>query len=588
MARYFLITTALEKTWRDDEPVLFLGEWCQRYSRKDLWSKIDAKVLPYHWDDRTKLHADYQYLKKFYEQLLLELTVQLNQIHSVDHSQRYWRILIGPWLGLFTQTLFDRWASLKQATDKYEFSGTYTLIGQEETLVPNDMGDLVHFQVGDEWNHHIYSTILSQFTAVPCIKRARIERVPKTASPITLKTRVKRELAKRYSQSLSVLTQDQDAFLLNTYLPVIDEMRINWRLSKVPQLWRSVPPVKVAMDKNWRQWVVSKINPSGFEKCARTLIPQQIPKIYLEGYNQLVSQAMNLPWPKRPKTIWTSSSQWGDDVFKAWAAEKVDQGVPMVIGQHGGLYGVNRWSFLEDHEMEIGDYYLSWGWAKPGQPKIKPVGMISAKQPLGVYHLDQPYALLVIGTVPRQSSYLFSGSISSQRLDYFDAQYAFVKSLPAAIRDVLIVRLAAMDYGWDQAARWHDRFPDVRMDKGISNISNLIRKSRLSISTYNSTTYLESFAMDVPTVIYWNSSHWELRDSAITHFEDLKNVGIFHETPESAARQVAAIWDNVDTWWNSPAVREVLKNFKARYCHLSDDLLGDVEDILRDIKTVPK
>ena len=68
-----LITTALEETWGDGQPVLFLGEWCRRYSLKDHWSKMDAEVLPYHWNDRAKLYADYQYLREFYERLLRDL-----------------------------------------------------------------------------------------------------------------------------------------------------------------------------------------------------------------------------------------------------------------------------------------------------------------------------------------------------------------------------------------------------------------------------------------------------------------------------------------------------------------------------------
>ena len=73
-----LITTALEETWGDGQPVLFLGEWCRRYSLKDHWSKMDAEVLPYHWNDRAKLYADYQYLREFYERLLRDLSAQLN------------------------------------------------------------------------------------------------------------------------------------------------------------------------------------------------------------------------------------------------------------------------------------------------------------------------------------------------------------------------------------------------------------------------------------------------------------------------------------------------------------------------------
>lgn len=583
--KHFLVATALEETWRDDEPVLFLGEWCRRYSRKDRWSRMDAKLLPYHWDDRAKLYADYQYLQDFHEWLLQDLTVQLNQIHGVDHQVRYWRILIGPWLGYFTQMLFDRWTSIQQAVSQYELSGTVVMTGQEEMLVPNDMADFSRLYVGDEWNHSLYAAILQQFTAVPCIKRARQDMQGRSkAVPTThWKRRIKRTLAACYARAASTLTRNHDAFFLATYLPLRDEMRLHRRLGQVPQLWRSVPPIQVAVDGSQRQWLIAGENRSEFEACARTLIPQQIPTAYLEGYGQLVEQAAGLPWPKQPKLIFTSNSENSDDVFKAWAAEKVEQGFPLVIGQHGGHYGVGRWSFVEDHETAISDRYLSWGWSESGQSKIRPLGQVKAKKSLGIRHAEQPGVLLVTAVVPRYSYHMYSIIVSCQWLDYFNDQCVFVKNLPIHLRDALTVRLYPQDYGWDQASRWHERFPGLRLDEGQSNIDDLIRQSRLYISTYNATTFLESFTMNVPTVIYWNPNHWELRDSAMPYFEDLKRVGIFHETPESAARHVAAIWDDVDEWWVSPAVREVLERFKARYCHLPDDLLGRVEAALREV-----
>ena len=178
---------------------------------------------------------------------------------------------------------------------------------------------------------------------------------------------------------------------------------------------------------------------------------------------------------------------------------------------------------------------------------------------------------------------MYSVIVSRQWLDYFDDQCAFIENLPAHIREALTVRLYSQDYGWDQVSRWRDHFPNLPLDEGQSDINNLIRKSRLYISTYNATTYLESFTMNVPTVIFWNPNHWELRDSAIPYFEELKRVGIFHETPESAAHHVAAIWNDIDAWWASPAVREVLELFKQRYCHLPDDLLDRVETALHEI-----
>ncbi len=580
----FLITTALEETWHDDEPVLFLGEWCRRYSRKDRWLRMDAEVLPYHWDDRAKLYADYQYLQDFHERLLQDLTDHLNQIHGVDHSLRYWRILIGPWLGYFTQMLFDRWTSIQQAVSQYDLSGTVVLTGQEETLVPNDMNDFTQLFVGDEWNHHLYTAILQGFTAVPCIKRARQDIPKKTVPVITWKRQIKRTLVACYARVASTLTRNQDAFFISTYLPFLDEMRLHQRFGQFPQLWRSLPSARVAIDKSQRQWFVTGGNRSEFEACARALIPQQIPAAYLEGYGQLIEQTAGLAWPKQPKLIWTSNSHNADDVFKAWAAEKVEQGSPLVIGQHGGHYGIGRWSFIEDHEIAISDCYLSWGWSEPGKPKVKSVGQLRAKRPLGVRHAEQPGALLVTCALPQFSYWMYSVFVSRQYLDYFGDQCVFVSALPITIRSQLTVRLFPSDYGWDQVSRWRDRFPDLRLDKGQSNINDLIRQSRLYISTYNATTFLESFTMNVPTVLYWNPNHWELRDSAIPYFDDLKRVGIFHETPESAARHVAAIWDDVDAWWTSPAVREVLARFKARYCcHLPDDLLDRVEAALREV-----
>jgi len=119
----------------------------------------------------------------------------------------------------------------------------------------------------------------------------------------------------------------------------------------------------------------------------------------------------------------------------------------------------------------------------------------------------------------------------------------------------------------------------------LMNISNQIRKSRIFVSTYNATTYLESFSMNIPTIIYWNVNHWELNNSAIPYFEALKRVGIFHATPESAALHINAIWDDVPKWWNSIEVRDAVEKFKNQFCHLSDNLVDNICDEVKGLIT---
>ena len=52
----YLITTADERTWKFDQPAIFLGEWCKLYERKHIWLKMNAIVAePYGLDLNNKV-----------------------------------------------------------------------------------------------------------------------------------------------------------------------------------------------------------------------------------------------------------------------------------------------------------------------------------------------------------------------------------------------------------------------------------------------------------------------------------------------------------------------------------------------------
>jgi putative transferase (TIGR04331 family) len=192
-------------------------------------------------------------------------------------------------------------------------------------------------------------------------------------------------------------------------------------------------------------------------------------------------------------------------------------------------------------------------------------------------------ALMVEVTMPRYSYHMYSVPVAGQWLGYFDEQCRFVDALPDDIRRSLLVRLYGIDYGWNQSARWRERFPDIRLDEGRAPIAPLISKSRLYVSTYNATTFLESMAMNIPTIIFWNVHQWEIRDSAVPFFERLKSAGIFHETPELAAHQMTKVWHNVANWWNSNPVQGARREFCSRYSHIPQNPLENLEGVLRRI-----
>jgi putative transferase (TIGR04331 family) len=448
---------------------------------------------------------------------------------------------------------------------------------------------MVHFHClyeTDHWNASIYSQLIKGWTSVPIEKL--LQSTPLKSTELTYHNlirnrRFKRNLAHAASFVLKAYTQEDEAFFIETYLPKKQDFFMQLRMGQVPKLWirRAAPKTKV--DFTWRLWKLGNESAEGYAAIVRSMIPCHIPALYLEGYSNLIACCNDLTWPKKPRLIFTSNAYGSNDMFKAWAAGKVEVGVPLVVGQHGGMYGIGLWNSGEDHEHAISDVWLSWGWEDAERPNIKPVGNLKITR-ARTKSAPNGHALMVEMAMPRYSYMLYSVPVARQWLDYLDEQFRFVEALPSEIRRNLLVRLYKHDYGWDQIARWRKRFHDVQIDDGNSSMAKLINKARIYIATYNATTFLESLALDIPTIIFWNPAHWEIRNSAINSFKQLQAVGIFHNTPEAAAHHMTRIWPDIALWWYSEEVQMVRQEFCWRYSRISKRHLDDLEKIFSVFK----
>jgi putative transferase (TIGR04331 family) len=580
-----LVTTAIEATWPSKEvPLLFLGDWCLIHERKSAWDKRDSVVAPYHWDDRKKLHNDYLYLQSLHEELLEELGNKLNELHNVDHSLRYWRIVVGPWLGYFIQMLFDRWAMLRFVLDNNEIAEVRVLKRPGWFGVPNDMTEFQAMFVTDEWNELIYGQILD-WMEVPVEKvSSSTTNIFSSCGCVGLLKRLKRSLVMVATQIQGLIAKKNEFFFISSYLGVRHDLLLQIKLGQIPKLWRPLKTPRSAFDQSHRDWRLhERACGHEFESLARALIPKNIPTAYVEGYKAFIALVGNLPWPKTPAAIFTSNSHIADDLFKAWAADKVQQGAPLIIGQHGGNYGMAMWSFTEDHQVLIADRFLTWGWSESQNDKITPVGNLK-----GFSKVVKPKtgggALLVEGALPRQSYHMYSAPVAAgQWTAYFEDQCRFVRVLPLELRNKVLVRLYAHDYRHCQRQRWIERFPDLKVDNGGLSMDTLLKNTRIYISTYNATTYLESLSLNFPTIIFWNPMHWELRSGVWPYFEKLKAVGVFHETPESAAQQMVAVWDDVTGWWHSIEVQTARREFCERYAHIPESPLVKMAELFKSL-----
>ena len=121
----FLATTADQRYWNKDEKIFFLGEWCRTHDQKHIWSNLDHEVMPYHWSDPNRYYRDFQYLDELYERYLRLLSEKLNSLHGENHSLRYWRLILSPWLYYFLQVTYDRYLSIRSAIDSKKVTKTW-------------------------------------------------------------------------------------------------------------------------------------------------------------------------------------------------------------------------------------------------------------------------------------------------------------------------------------------------------------------------------------------------------------------------------------------------------------------------------
>ena len=584
-----LVTTANESTWPQKGKVLFLGKWCCSFSRRTKWSSINFEIATYHWDDRQKLHEDYKDLEKLYEIYLDEFVDKLNKIHKKRFSKKFWRILIGPWLYTCIQVLFDRWYMLNDTISKHNDLNVLLFNNELETLLTNDIDAFNIAIEEDSWNEALYGVIIEKFFSDKVKINYLKNNTYKNLKPSSRKkpSFLKLSIIKLLNLFSRIFSRSLNYFIIAPHLSFYNQLRLNLKLNQFPAIWyKDSPRIVFLKDFIKREDLALSSLPGikkEFENVINSILFKLIPKVYLEGFDSLEKNSINNSWPKLPDAIFTSNSYASDEVFKCWCGQKVEQGSRLVIGQHGGNFGMTPMAIHETHQIDISDKWLSWGWENKKESKIIPIGNFKSHKKKIRYKSDGD-ALLVSMTLPKYSYYLYSVPIAGQVEEYLEDQFSFFDALPEHIQNKIRIRLYQVDRDWNQKERWDSRFSNINFDSNDKSLLNSLKNSRIFIGTYNATTYLEAFSLNIPSILFWNPYHWELDDQALIFFRKLEDVGIFHKTPFSAARHLERIWDDIDSWWNSDQVQEAVFNFNSRYSKNNPNVINEIVNQLKSTK----
>lgn len=565
---YFLATTAIEDFWDKTLPIVFLGPWCCRYSRKNIWS-----ALPHHTlaeplaevDDlipaRKKVHQDI-------EELLPHLMARLNELHQENHNLRYWRILLESWLRWYVCVLYERYLAVKNALLQFPQLTTIGL-AEDSFIVPNNAVEFATLVQLDDYNLQIYTQILRFFKLNFPVKSHAIMLAP-TKKKFSFKTCLQ-SIGKLIQRCLS-----NRIYLRTSYLPRYAQTRLFLHsLGKIQPLLTDIEIASpIYLNQVARKNLTMLYSTDDeFKQLLLHLLPKDIPTIFVENYKKMRTQTL-LQLPRNPRAI-LSANWYFDDVLSFWAAHYMERGTRLLSVQHGGNYGSTEFTVLSEHFKDrICDKFYTWGW-EPETPhqKFKPmpaVKLVGIHKKIQLKCLPAKEKFFLYGLTSRSRYALIYDITYHDFARYLQEQILFLEHLSINVKRKLRIRPHYQDFGWDIIKRLQDCDKDLFFSQWDVPFYSVLQQAELYICDHISTTFIEAIALNQPVVAYWDRKVFNPRLAAIPYYDLLCEADILSDSPQQAATVVNTIQNDVAAWWFNDKRQQLRKKFCDRYAKIDD------------------
>ena len=551
----YLLTTQLESSWRlTDKNYVLNYNALNSFRIKSDQNKF-ILLEPYGTDIETKKKNN-EYVENLSEIIQNELSIELNRLHNVNFSNRYWKIIIGNWLKRVIKIIFFRYKCVEKSLSLNSNLFTTASTLHKYKLFTKESRDLVFATIDHEWNYNLISEILRKNFS----NKINIENYDTKNNYFSNLNQIKKEknflkqlflnIYKKAHDITYFIHQNNKFFIKDPYFSKFSEIKINLLLKQFPTFNLDEINIPFMYEDNLREKInIYNETNDELEKTIRYLVPYLIPTSYLENYEYIKRTAAKLKWPKKPQAIITANAYDFNELFKIWTANKIEQGTKYFILQHGTLVGdSNR---TEDtNEYQVCDKYFNWGTRINNKKNIsafnfKLIGINKKKK--------KNIKILVLC-----KSKSFEHEVYDRSFEYkniFSGIKKLVELLPREILDNMSFRIKENLKENEEKNFLVSK--NIKLLKSNENIFKYVAESDLIVHMYNSTGILECLSLNVPTMFFWpdykNSRNYY--DDKFVNF--CKKENILFDSIESLAQNLITKINDLEKWWNQ---KELQKN----------------------------
>ena len=557
-------------------PKIYLHPFKASYKNDKVVKRISEEDLP----------NKHIFLKRIKSNLLITVSKFLNEFHQTNYSEKFWDIEIGFWLNVYVFNMFEAWEMMSSLLDEQGNFLVKIRKYSDEDLIAQTMDELNNLTYNDEFKENIFFYIIKyrfsnnkRFSIEECRCNSTSLEVRKKSFRSNNKINFNKIILKIYYLLFSKIIKRQKYSILRSYLGAKDDLKLNFKLKQLPIFisnifWICKP------DHTLRKKIkLNEKKDNEFEKYLYKEIFSFMPVSFLEGFKKIEKKVNELTLPQEPKRIF-SSNILSKSLLTRYCAHKVEIGAKLFLATHGGCYGHFNIHGSEEQERKISNLYLTYGWRDRNDQKVKPFGMI---RPLIKFNKNKQKDLLTM-ILPNYS--IFSNHMLSRAPSSYpchtEAYFKIIDNLDNTIKSKnLLIRVLARDKGMSVQSVFENKYPNIKIDSQKTSLSEMLSNTRIFLSPYSGTGFLETLALNIPTIVSESTNRNNLfRKNANKYYEILKEAKIYFDDQELLAKHINSIWNNHQEWWDSDKVQKAKNIFCNEFAYINKNKVNELQEIL--------
>lgn len=589
------------------QDALFAGPWAlpQKVLLEDDRTLQTVQLAPEPFDDPEIGDQAAKQARTLIAHFAPQIASVVKNEQNLDRSQRYWDILLAPWLCRVCEVLIDRLYRCASLIHTYgdralsvpllktfasfdsKDSALLSLAANGGSFVANagsfaTTSDFVfHGVLNPKWNHWLFSQLLQKqwpSSWLPIYEEDQKDTAEKPIHDANKALESKNaDKTKAFFEKMSLL---QNVCAKNWCKNCLKEILFSLPFPRVKG-FSTMDSLRLSLcllhhggsddTISLADLAEPDANPLPLGWTEAELLPLLV-SLLPQSFRHLPKHLEKSCVPTRVVSV----AACDDDFLRRRVAAWRECGCKLVFIQHGGEYGYLRNAVAYQMVEYCQHRFITWGWHKHGTfaghflPLPHP--QLAALQ--GKYQPDPNSSLIFVGTEMALLPYTLKSTVrATQFFAYRQAKAQFLARIPESIRAKALYRpyfnvpSQLPDAPWLQAKISH-------LQLCTGPLEPHLLKCRLLVLDHPGTTIAQAFAADIPTVLFWNPAHVFLTAEAEELLEKLRLAGVWHASAESAADHVAKIWDSPLEWWQESKTKQAVKAWAKQHA-LTPDLISN-------------